>query len=511
MTYDLLIEPWIPVQTPTGQTEHVGLLDLFRRAHELKALLPETPDIASGLYRMLLAILHRAYDGPRNLKKEWRAIWDHGRFDGDRIGPYLTKWRSRFDLWDSNHPFLQDPTIPLDPSEDADSVSRLFVERAQGNNPTLFDHTLDEERPVIDTATAARRLIGSQTMALGGRIAGAAASALANPFAASVTFIVLGDTLFHTLALNLLVYDGKQPIPSSAKDLPSWERDIAEAKSRGAEGYLDLVTWRPRRYRLVPGDGAGRTVAGVIAAGEADRFVAEEVRDPFAAYRVSESAGYLPLRMDPDRALWRDSFPFFAGDGDWGRTPANINQAGSLVVDGVIPRSQLLRVMAVGFATDKAKKRMGRSETLPIPAGLLADPGTVPMVQQALIRSDEVGKALRSSAFVAARSSLAAGERTPDTSEIGKLADSAGSQAVYWSRAGEAFPKLLLDLAAARPEAERNWNASLRVAAEDGFRCVEVKLGASSRGYKAVTLGRTALTRRLFEVLPIPERQEATP
>ncbi len=507
MTYDLLTEPWIPVQSPTGGTGYVGLLDLFRRAHELKALLPETPDIASGLYRMLLAILHRAYDGPRNLRKDWRAIWDSGRFDGDRVGPYLTKWRSRFDLWDAEHPFLQDSAVPAD---NADSVSRLFVERAQGNNPTLFDHTLDEERPIIDAASAARHLIGSQLMALGGRIAGATASALGNPYATSVTFIVLGDTVFHTLALNLLVYDGTRPIPSSPKDLPSWERDIGESRARGAEGYLDVVTWRPRRYRLVPGDDAGRTVAGVIAAGEADRFVGENFRDPFAAYRVSDSAGYVPLRMDPDRALWRDCLPFFAGDDDRGRTPANIAQAGSLVLDGVIPRNQLLRVTALGFATDKAKKRMGRCETLPIPAGLLAEPGTVPLIQQALTRATEAGKAVSSSAFIAAKHCLSFGERTPDAGEIGKLADSAGSQAVYWSRAGEAFPRLLLDLAAARPEAETHWSASLRAAAEDGFRCVEVKLGASARGYKAVTLGRATLTSRLFEVLPIPDAQEAT-
>lgn len=510
MTYDLLPEPWIPVLSPTGQTEHVGLLDLFRRAHELKALLPETPDITIGLYRMLLAILHRAYDGPRNLKKDWRAIWDNGRFHQDRIEAYLTKWRSRFDLWDARHPFLQDPDASLD---DAVSASRLFVERAQGNNATLFDHTLDERRPVIEVGAAARRLIGSQTVALGGRICGATESAKAHPFATSVMFIVLGETVFQTLALNLLVYDGRLPIPSTPNDVPSWELDIRDARKRAPEGYVDLATLRPRRYRLVPGDVDGRVVVGVVAAGEADRFDAEDCRDPLAGYRRSESEGLVPLRVNPDRALWRDSLPFFAGEQSQELAPANIRQAATLVQDGVIPRHQLLRLMAVGFVTERgkaAKMRMGRSEVLPVPAKLLAEPGTLPMIEQALAQATDTGNAVRSSAFIAAKHSLSTGERSPDKGDVGKLADAVGSQAVYWSRAGEAFPKLLLDLAAARPDAQTRWNAALRAAAEEGFHCVEVKLGASSRGYKAVTLGRVSLTRRLREVLPIPETQEAT-
>lgn len=508
MKYDLLTEPWLPVADRKGQQSMVGLLALFERAHELRTLVLETPDVTAGVYRMLLAILHRAYDGPKDLKREWRAIWTAKRFDMKRVGRYLDEWRARFDLWDKKHPFLQDPRIDIDEYE---SVSRLFVENAQGNNPTLFDHTLDDDRPEIDSSTAARRLIGSQLMALGGRIAGAAASALGNPFATSVTFLVLGDTVFETLCLNLVVYDGHLPIPSSSKDAPCWERDIQRSGERLHAGHLDLMTWRPRRYRLVAADTEGTRVRGVVPAGEADRFEGTEgFRDPFAAYRVSESVGLLPLRIDPDRALWRDSLPFFAGDGAWGRVPAGISQVGTLVREGILPRGQLLRVMAAGFATDKAKKRLGRIETIPIPAALLASPQVVPIIESSILRTTEVDQAVNSAAFTSARHSLSTGERTPDTNEAAGLANATCARAVFWSEAGAAFPQLLIDLASNHPDPEGRWEAALRAAAKRAFHCVEVKLGASARGFKALTLGQQTLHRRLKEIFPVPDVQEAS-
>lgn len=511
MKYDLLTEHWIPALDLQGRPVTFGLLELFERAHELKTLVLETPDVTAGMYRLLLAILHRSYDGPRDLKKEWRAIWNARRFDRKRVEKYLGQWRDRFDLWDESHPFLQDPTIP---SSEPESVSRLFVERAQGNNPTLFDHTLDDDRLVVDAASAARRLVGSQVMALGGRIPGSAASAVASPFASTVTFLVLGETVFETLVLNLLVCDGQaQPIPSSATDSPAWERAFASANGREPDGHLDLMTWRPRRYRLIPADASGTTVSGVIPAGEADRLEADEFRDPFAGYRASESVGWLPLRVDPDRALWRDSLPFFARDGEAGRAPVNVTQTATLVADGVIPRAQLLRVMTVGFATErgKAKKRLGRIETLPIPATLLAKPMVIPSIQQAIAQATAVDGAANSAAFTSARHSLSAGERVPDTNEVSGLAYSTGCRAVFWSEAGAAFSGFLLDLANDRVDAGDRWEESLRKAAFRAFKCVELKLGASGRGFKALTMGRQTLMRRLHEVFPEPQSQEVTP
>jgi CRISPR system Cascade subunit CasA len=349
-------------------------------------------------------------------------------------------------------------------------------------------------------------------MALGGRIAGSAESALAGPYATSVTFLLLGESVFETLVLNLLVYDGKLPIPSSPKDAPSWEQDIRAAGARAPLGHLDLLTWRPRRCRLVPEDSSGRTVKGVVPAGEASRLEAEEYRDPFAAYRVSETAGFLPLRIDPDRALWRDSLPFFAGDGEWGRVPLNVSQAASLVAQGDLDRSQLMRVLACGFATDKAKKRLGRIETIPIPAALLAAPGAVPLIRAALERAAEVDRAINSAAFVAARHALSTGERSPDTKDASSLAEATGARPVYWAEAGAAFPRFLSNLANERPDTEERWEQALREAARRAFDTVEIKLGADTRGLKAVTLGRSQLFRKLAEIFPTPQTpEEVTP
>jgi CRISPR system Cascade subunit CasA len=506
--YDLLTEPWLPALTVDGRPVQVGLLELFARAHELKTLVLETPDVTSGVYRMLLAILHRAYDGPRDLS-QWRKIWAGKRFDTVRTEAYLSKWCDRFDLWDPKHPFQQDPSPPLD---EFDSVSRLFFEKAQGNNPTLFDHTTDEDRRTIDASSAARRLLGVQVMSLGGRIPGASASALAGLFATSVTFLFFGETLFESLMLNLLVNDGKRPIPSNQSDAPSWEFPVAEAEERAPNGYLELLTWRPRRYRLVPADAQGTSVAGVVPAGEASRYQTEKVRDPYAAYRVSKEKGFLPLKVDIERALWRDSLPFFAGEGEWGLPPLNVSQVATLVASGDLDRGRLFKLVACGFATDQQRKHLGRIETIPIPAALLATAGAIPVIRSALDRATEVDRAFKTAAFLAARHSLSTGERSPDTEEVSKLAEATGARPVYWAEAGAAFPKLLLDLAAARPDAELAWEQALTKAARRAFDTVEVKLGAAARGLKAVTIGRAALHQRLAEVFPKPESlEEANP
>lgn len=508
MKFDLLHEPWLPAVDTGGKPTVVGLLSLFDRAHELRELTLETPDVTAAVYRMLLAILHRAYAGPKNLK-EWKEIWKSGRFDSQRVRDYLIKWQDRFDLWDAKHPFLQDPTISL---ADPEPVSRLFFEKAQGNNPTLFDHTLDAIHETIDAATAARRLLGIQLAALGGRVSGGATPAVASPFAASVSFFVVGENLFQTLTLNLHVYAGPQPIPSLENDAPSWECTPPNGDGRAPKGHLDLMTWRPRRWLLQAADQDGRVICGVGAGGEGDRLELAErgnFRDPFAAYRVSTDAGFVPLKVDPERALWRNSLPLFSGDSNDGLQPAVLAQIASLIAEKVLPRTTLYRLLAVGYAIDKAKKRMGREEAFSIPGQLLLEQkNIIPKLQTALKCGEEVASTVRQAVVVASRHSLSVGDRTPDTKDVASLVDASGALSAYWSEAGMAFPHLILDLAAERTYAVDRWNQALRAAAYQAFACVEIKLGASSRGFKALTRGRQKLGQGLRQTFPLPPPQE---
>lgn len=505
MKYDLLTEPWLPALDAQGRPITVGLLDLFARAHALRTLVLETPDVFAGVYRMLLAILHRAYDGPKDLKA-WQRIWDARQFDADRTGQYLRQWASRFDLWDAEHPFLQDPRIS---PEEAQSVARVFAERAQGNNATLFDHSMDDERPTLSAAAAARRLLGTQLMTLGGGMPGTKEKGRDNPLARAAAFLLLGENTFETLALNLVVYDRHRPIPSSGDDGPCWEFDIRGARSRTHRGHLDLMTWRPRRLRLVPGDPLGATVTAVASGGEADRFEAEDARDPFAAYWRTK-LGLQQVRVEADRALWRDSVPLLVADDSVAVGPANLSQAATLVASGVLPRSQLLRVCAVGFATTSGQqvKHLGRVETLPVPAPLVRNATVIPVLQRAFKDVDSASDAVERALDDLARWSLSRSEkREPKPADRKALAEATGAMGVFWSEAGAAFPAFLLALAADAPDAAEHWERAVTAAAWRGFDAAEIKLGAASVGLKALTLGRRTLASRLRTLFPPTQHQ----
>jgi CRISPR system Cascade subunit CasA len=475
----------------------LSLTDFFAHAHEQSRLELESPDIMAGVYRMLLAILHRAYAGPTDLK-HWETIWRSGRFDMQRIGDYLSKWESRFDLWDERHPFLQDPNA----AGDIEPIARLFVDKVKGNNATLFDHSLDDVGAVIPIAVAARRLIGAQSFALGGRIAGASSAAVSHPSATIATMLMDGDSMFETLVLNLNVITEQHPIPSTARDAPSWERDIGEATERAESGFLDLLTWRPRRMRLVASQ-ADDGVQGVLLAGEADRIKRSETfQDPMGAYRSSKTAGFIEVRVDADRAVWRDSHALYAGDSELGRRPTALAQVAKLVMNDVLPKTRRARLIVFGFATDKAKVLLGRVDGLPIPLAVLSNASAHSRVRDALSKADEGSTCVWSALQITAQKSLAMGDRDPDPADVRKIAASTGAREAYWASLGIAFNDFILKLADAPEAASADWETAIKLAAHTAFERAEIKLGASSKGLKAIAMGSDRLRRGLFELFP---------
>lgn len=58
--FNLLDEPWIPVRSLAGEVSEIGLLELFERASQLEGLAETSPPNLVALYRVLLAITHRA-------------------------------------------------------------------------------------------------------------------------------------------------------------------------------------------------------------------------------------------------------------------------------------------------------------------------------------------------------------------------------------------------------------------------------------------------------------------
>jgi CRISPR system Cascade subunit CasA len=140
-TFNLIDEPWIGAVDENGTLKEYGLRELLAQAHHLRSLHDDSPLVIAAVLRMILALLHRIYDGPRN-SREWEVIWAaNDGFDMARIERYFVQWHSRFDLFDAEYPFYQ--TIHAAVDKQIKPISTLLPELATGNNATLFDHTTD--------------------------------------------------------------------------------------------------------------------------------------------------------------------------------------------------------------------------------------------------------------------------------------------------------------------------------------------------------------------------------
>ena len=257
MPFDLLAQPWIPLQhlTRNGTTE-VNLLTALKDARSYRRLVGSTPTMTAALHRLLLAFAHRAC-GPATMEA-WAELWH--RTDGFPEGPlmqYAAQHRGAFDLFDPERPFFQCPALAaLDPK----SIAPLVSFRSGGNNRTFFDHTLDTDRPLLEPAEAARWLVTVQMYDTGGnktphrgKASKSSTKGLGNDFGC---VLVEGRNLYETLLLNAVRYDPKWELPNgltSLDDRPVWEEGKPpppEPDERQARGWTDLLTWPSRRVLL---------------------------------------------------------------------------------------------------------------------------------------------------------------------------------------------------------------------------------------------------------------------
>jgi len=523
--FDLSTKNWLPVTRFDGGHAELSLTDLFTQAHALRDLGAANPLTQSALYRLLLAVLHRAYLGPSSAKA-WRALWRQGRFDST-IPDFLARQAGRFDLFSPDRPFHQSPGLATD-SPPA-PISKLFHELACANNKTLFDHTLDDRPPRLSPAEAARALVTFQCYALGG-----GKSASSQPFGAhpyfghapliqGATVYIQGDNLFQTLLLNAVLYDptkANYPIPRDfeQEDLPVWERNATRRPpgDYSPAGYLEYLTWTSRHIRLIPepteeGLGVSRFY---MAQGES---LAAAVEDRFFAYRANKSGESFPIKLQEGRALWRDSgsllnFAHSAGD-DAGQEHCSANIKHINDMSNIIGDLPELRCAVIGLANNKANPLLWRMEQLPLDRELLRDETLPRYIRKALAWVEEAGFVLREETKRLAGDLLTAGLRKPDAKDMARLADDLGTEGLYWARLEPPFRRYLAELpqAADREERQRAWEREgIEIAQKTLQETTENALGYSARELRARVLAQDRFDGYTARKLKNRETQEET-
>ncbi|XVV06695.1 type I-E CRISPR-associated protein Cse1/CasA [Actinosynnema sp. CA-248983] len=321
LSYNLIDEPWLPVRTMRGTVEDLSLLDVFRRAHEVSALVGDIPTQVFATTRLLLAILHRAVDGPSSVD-HWEELWETPELPAGEVERYLRGHRARFDLFDPAKPFLQVAGLRTEKGEVSD-LSKLIADVPNGR--PFFTTRLGGPLS-LSFAEAARWLVHCHAFDPSGIKSGAvddprAKNGKGYPIGVAWSGLLggvlpEGRTLRDTLLLNLAPRSTTAMARTHERDLPAWERDAVgpneeEPGGRAPTGPVDLYTWQSRRVRLFPR--AGRVTGVLICNGEPltpqDKFRIE----PHTAWRRSTAQEkklrralvYMPREHDPERVVWR--------------------------------------------------------------------------------------------------------------------------------------------------------------------------------------------------------------
>jgi len=513
--FNLIDERWIPCIDLRGKQVEHGIRETLLKAHELREICDDSPLVTVAIHRLLLAILYRAHDGPRDFTA-WKSMYSLGGFDEQVVSCYLAQWKNRFDIFSDDRPFYQmgslETRIPV-------PVNRLATECASGNNATLFDHSEDETGANWSQVQVARRLVACQSFALGfGKSGNARIGSVEETLPYSADAIALrgmniwlqGTSLFETLSVNLVSSDDVSVPPWELEDSNAY-RDRLQDKSRKVVtslGVVDRLTWQSRLIRLIPN---GNTVSRIYYT--QGRSADKSAGDPMKVYRTSKDKGISALSLSSGKAAWRDAHSILtipsASSNE--RRPECFNLVARARSAAVVDIAKPFAVQIVGLAT--APKKAGkfllwRHERMPVPAALLSDVNLIErlggLLQNAEQGAIEINTRIRRiSKLYLLPSCESAGARQPDKNEVNKVVNAIDPRPAYWARLEKHFYTLLDTLhddwdketggwkLDDRQTATRTWREHVKREAQRALEESVRSLGTSARAIQAVARVRT--------------------
>ncbi|TXS52769.1 type I-E CRISPR-associated protein Cse1/CasA [Streptomyces sp. t39] len=368
--FNLIDEPWIPVAWLEGKSgpPRVGLRSLFLQAQDIRTLLiPEAP-AHSALLRVLYALTARitALDeaGPGSWGDRREEVLEQGFPErsielpaGRRAGiaGYFDQWTHRFDLFDRDRPWLQDPRLPdqCDRNQTA-GVHKLVMSRAAGNNQSWFGHWSHDKHVLPDLSQTALSLLTWHYWGAPGALSRRAVEevshhyAKASPLRAALSYHPECDNLFLTLLAGLTPPDGDV---SRQVDLCPWERDDLPDPLKPMpepQGPCSRLTaCSQHALYLVPApDGRHTADAYITWAYNAERIRPE---DDYLIWDIGKDGETFPRLARSSRSLWRDVDALLLKQLD------DASPIQPKVMDHAFDVSEYLRVRALGFEQDTSQ------------------------------------------------------------------------------------------------------------------------------------------------------------
>ena len=540
-SFNLLDEPWIRVTRLDGAPDEVSLLSLFREATDIAGIHGEIASQDAAVLRLLLAICHRAMDGPEDLDV-WEEYWrDPGSLGRDAVD-HLERHRERFDLRDPDRPFFQVAGIHA-ASGRTSGLESLIVDVPNGN--PFFTTRIAEGLDSIGWAEAARWLVhvhafdpsGIRTGAVGDpQVKGGKGYPIGPGWTGQIgTVTVVGENLERTLLLNTVVcedLDGLNGVDPT-RDLAPWEREPdgpAGSHDPRPTGPVHCYTWQTRRV-LLHGDDDG--VTGLFL-GNGDKATPQNryLVEPMTAWRYSEPQSkklkapvYMPRKLPTDRAFWRGLSTLVAqlspkitvkgaGEVTRYRSPGVVSFYQDLMYHEIVPLTGLIPLHAVGieYGAQEAVVTELIDDVLSLPTGLLDPENTrlLAVVHDAMEETEHVASALRN---LAGNLDRARGG-SPDTASAARE----HASAAFYQVIDERFPRWLASLDEAEPvRAHDLWRSLLRSEAWGQQQALASAVPDTAFAGRGEGKGRMDVGKALFffrralnVAVPAPVQQDST-
>lgn len=343
-TFNLIDQPWIPCRTVNG-ARTLSIRDIFDGSNEALAIVSDSPSQDYAVLRVLLAIFWRGHhhqlaeelkDRRALAQFEWDEWWTDTRTQlnatgvDDTVLDYLATVHNRFDLLDTENPFMQVADLHT-PSNTQQEVSRIIPDAEQD----YFTMRTAAGRRSLSYPEAARWLIHTHAFDYSGIKSGAVGDERVKggkgyPIGQGWTGMtggtyVIGKNLLETLILNT----PESAVINTDKDKPIWERKQDTAAQRSTDpqpqGPADLATWQSRRVRLFVDEDHALVTQVLVSNGDQIPDAGKNVlEDPMTPYRYSPNQSkkgldaYYARPYDTQRTMWRSLDPLIVVDGDPG-------------------------------------------------------------------------------------------------------------------------------------------------------------------------------------------------
>ena len=368
-SYNLLDQPWIPVEWKPGSEKpnepKVGIRTALQRAHEIKSISHTAPFIEFGLYRLLITVVLDAciVNGQRPTIGKMRAMLERKKFDMNLFEDYFEEYGERFDLWEKDNPFLQHrQAVEGARHKSTKSVVSMFPAIPSGTNVAHWHHFVEDEDDAALSEDVAALFLTTVSPFNFKVKPGEARTLAGDP---PLYALVLGNNIFETIIFNIPRPSGRTTVTQERENGPAWRTRLDLDKLPKTPTMAQGFTWPVRVIELlIDGDVVTKVINKATYKKPTDKAKAKGGsiydakygwRDPNAGIETTKDE-IVHIKARLGVPIWRDIVPLFLIASEGEALCAERRRSRPEVISNAL---RIIRTPEIGIATYGMRKKVG--------------------------------------------------------------------------------------------------------------------------------------------------------